>query len=116
MMDIYRVVIPVDKSEASKIAVEQGSHIAKLLGVDVAIISIDDSQQFIASAALENKLKKEHDSSLEEFKKTVESKAVNATTEIIVGLFQLKKLLSMQMMTILLLWHLTLRKEWINLF
>ena len=86
MMKINRVVIPVDKSDASKMAVEQGSHIAKLLGVDVAIISIDDSQQFIASAALENKLKKEHDSSLEKFKKTVESKAVNATTEIIVWL------------------------------
>jgi len=86
MTEISRVVIPVDKSEASKIAVEQGLHIAKLLGVDVAIISIDDSQQFIASAALENKLKKEHELSLEEFKKTVESKEVNATTEIIVGL------------------------------
>ncbi len=86
MTEISRVVIPVDKSEASKIAVEQGSHIAKLLGVDVAIISIDDSQQFIASAALENKLKKEHELSLEEFKKTVESREVNATTEIIVGL------------------------------
>ncbi|MCK5112641.1 MAG: universal stress protein [Thermoplasmatales archaeon] len=86
MTEISRVVIPVDKSEASKIAVEQGSHIAKLLGVDVAIISIDDSQQFIASATLENKLKKEHELSLEEFKKTVESKEVNATTEIIVGL------------------------------
>lgn len=86
MTEISRVVIPVDKSEASKIAVEQGSHIAKLLGVDVAIISIDDSQQFIASAALENKLKKEHELSLEEFKKIVESREVNATTEIIVGL------------------------------
>lgn len=86
MNEINRIVIPVDKSEASKIAVEQGSHIAKLLGVDVAIISIDDSQQFIASASLENKLKKEHELSLEEFKKTVESKEVNATTEIIVGL------------------------------
>ncbi|MCK4332772.1 MAG: universal stress protein [Thermoplasmatales archaeon] len=86
MNEINRIVIPVDKSEASKIAVEQGSHIAKLLGVDVAIISIDDSQQFIASATLENKLKKEHELSLEEFKKTVESKEVNATTEIIVGL------------------------------
>ncbi len=86
MTEISRVVIPVDKSEASKIAVEQGSHIAKLLGVDVAIISIDDSQQFIASASLENKLKKEHELSLEEFKKTVESREVNATTEIIVGL------------------------------
>ena len=86
MTEISRVVIPVDKSEASKIAVEQGAHIAKLLGVDVAIISIDDSQQFMASAALENKLKKEHELSLEEFKKTVESREVNATTEIIVGL------------------------------
>ena len=86
MTEISRVVIPVDKSEASKIAVEQGSHIAKLLGVDVAIISIDDSQQFMASAALENKLKKEHKLSLEEFKKIVESREVNATTEIIVGL------------------------------
>ena len=86
MTEISRVVIPVDKSEASKIAVEQGSHIAKLLGVDVAIISIDDSQQFIASASLEDKLKKEHELSLEEFKKTVESREVNATTEIIVGL------------------------------
>lgn len=86
MTEISRVVIPVDKSEASKIAVEQGSHIAKLLGVDVAIISIDDSQQFMASAALENKLKQEHKLSLEEFKKIVESREVNATTEIIVGL------------------------------
>jgi len=86
MTEISRVVIPVDKSEASKIAVEQGSHIAKLLGVDVAIISIDDSQQFIASASLEDKLKKEHELSLEEFKKIVESREVNATTEIIVGL------------------------------
>ena len=86
MKEINRVVIPVDKSEASKIAVEQGSNFAKLLGVDVAIISIDDSQQFIASAALENKLKKEHEVVLNEFKKTVESKELNATTEIIVGL------------------------------
>ena len=71
MTEISRVVIPVDNSEASKIAVEQGSHIAKLLGVDVAIISIDDSQQFIASASLENKIKKEHELSLEKLKKTV---------------------------------------------
>ncbi|UCD12914.1 MAG: universal stress protein [Thermoplasmatales archaeon] len=86
MREINRVVIPVDKSDASKIAVEEGSHIAKLLGVDVSIIFIDDSQQFIASAALEDKLRKEHISSLEEFKKTVESRALEATTEVIVGL------------------------------
>ena len=86
MREINRVVIPVDKSDASKIAVEEGSHIAKLLGVDVSIIFIDDSHQFIASAVLEDKLRKEHISSLEEFKKAVESRAVEATTEVIVGL------------------------------
>jgi nucleotide-binding universal stress UspA family protein len=85
MKEINRVVIPVDKSEASKIAVDQGSNLAKLLGVDVAIISIDDSQQFIASVALENKLKKEHEVVLTDFKKIVESKELHATTEIIVG-------------------------------
>ncbi len=85
MKQFNRVVIPIDKSDASKIAVEQGSVIAKLLGVDVSLIFIDDSHQFIASAALEEKLRKEHMSSLDEFKKTVESKEVDVKTEVIVG-------------------------------
>lgn len=85
MNGIRRIVIPVDKSEASKIAVEQGSSIAKLLGVKVAIIFIDDSHQFIASAALEDKLRKDHMASIDELKKTVESKEVEAFTDVIVG-------------------------------
>jgi len=85
MKQINRVIIPIDKSDASKIAVEQGTFIAKLLGVNVSLIFIDDSHQFIASAALEDKLRKEHMASLDEFKKTVESKEVAATTEVIVG-------------------------------
>jgi len=85
MKETNRIVIPVDKTEISRMAVEKGLDMAKLLGVDVAIISIDDSGQFIASAALGNKLRKEHEAVLEELKKTAETKQVNAKTEIIVG-------------------------------
>jgi nucleotide-binding universal stress UspA family protein len=85
MKDISRIVIPVDRSEASRIAVEQGSHIAKLLGVDVAIISVDDSRQFIASAVLENRLRKEHESILDGYKRIIEQKDINTQAEIIVG-------------------------------
>ena len=85
MQGINRVVIPVDKSEESRIAVVQGSTLALLLGIDVAIISIDDSIQYIASAALEKKLRSEHEVVLEQFRKTVEEKNVNVVTEIIVG-------------------------------
>ena len=85
MKETNRIVIPVDKTEISRMAVEKGLDMAKLLGVDVAIISIDDSRQFIASAALGNKLRKEHEAVLEELKKTAETKQVNAKTEIIVG-------------------------------
>ncbi len=85
MNEISRIVIPVDRSEASRIAVEQGAHIAKLLGVDVALISVDDSHQFIASAALENRLRKEHESILDGYKRIVEQKEINTQAEIIVG-------------------------------
>jgi len=85
MKETNRIVIPVDKTEISRMAVEKGVDMAKLLGVDVAIISIDDSRQFIASTALGNKLRKEHEAVLEELKKTAETKQVNAKTEIIVG-------------------------------
>ena len=85
LSDIKRVVVPVDKSEASKIAVEKGSQMAKLLGVEVAIVSVDDSHQFIASAALENKIRSEHKALLDGLKKNVEMNQVKANVEIIVG-------------------------------
>jgi nucleotide-binding universal stress UspA family protein len=85
MKKIHRIVIPVDKSDFSQVAVEQGSYLAKLLGAEVAIISIDDSQQFIASTALEEKLKKEHELVLQKLRKKVEANEVPLTTEIIVG-------------------------------
>jgi nucleotide-binding universal stress UspA family protein len=85
MLEINRVVILVDRSEESKIAVEQGSILAKKLGIDITIISIDDSNQFIASTALEKKLRSEHEVALEQYRQIAEGKNVKAITEIIVG-------------------------------
>ncbi|MFO7677550.1 MAG: universal stress protein [Thermoplasmatota archaeon] len=85
MENIKRVVIPVDRTLASKRAVEQGAYIAGLLGVNVSIISVDSSRQFIASAALEDRLRKEHEHVLDEYKKIVNQNNVTTNTEIIVG-------------------------------
>lgn len=85
MEKIERVVIPVDRSLASKIAVEQGAHIAGLLGVEVSIISVDSSRQYMASAALENRLRKEHENVLADYKKLVKQNNITTKTEIIVG-------------------------------
>jgi len=85
MNNINRIVIPVDRTEASRIAVEQGSQMAKLLGVDVSIISVDDSRQFIASASLENRLRTEHENILDGYKRIVEQKEIKTQAEIIVG-------------------------------
>ncbi len=85
MQRINRVVIPVDRSDISRIAVEHGSHLAELLGAEVSIISIDDTHQFIASPLLEQKIRGQHESLLEEYKKMVETKISKVHTEIIVG-------------------------------
>jgi len=85
MKEIKRVVIPIYRSEASAMAVEQGSHIAKLLSLDVSLISVDDSRKFITSVALENKLRKEHETILDRYKKVLEMKNLNVQSEIIVG-------------------------------
>ena len=83
--DIKRVVIPVDKSEVSKIAVKKGAFFAKLLGVDVKVISVNDTHQFIASVVLEEKLKKEAEAFLESFKKIGDEFGVTLETELITG-------------------------------
>jgi nucleotide-binding universal stress UspA family protein len=85
MQGISRVVIPVDRSDISKIAVEHGCFIAELLGVEVSIISVDDSHQFMASPLLEKKIRGQHEEILNEYKKTVEAKVPKVQTEIIVG-------------------------------
>ena len=85
IQEIKRIVIPVDTSDAAKIATEQGLYFAKLLDVDVSIISVNDANQFMVSPLLENKIKKEHETVLEEVKQLAKKKGVNAKTELKVG-------------------------------
>lgn len=85
MKDIKRIIIPVDNSEDSKKAVEQGAFLAKLLGIDAKIITINDTHQFISSVVLEEKLKKEVNAFLENYKKIAEEFGVKIETQLIVG-------------------------------
>ena len=85
MDEIKRIVIPVDNTEDSKKAVERGAHLAKLLGVEAKIITVNDTHQFMSSVILEEKLKKEATAFLEDFKKIAEQFGVKIETELIVG-------------------------------
>lgn len=86
MKDIKRIVIPVDNTEASKSAAERGTFLAKLLGINVKIITVNDTHQFIASVILEEKLKKEAEAFLESFKKIGEEMGVKIETELVTGI------------------------------
>jgi nucleotide-binding universal stress UspA family protein len=85
MKDIKRIIIPVDNTEDSKKAVERGAFLAKLLGVNAKIITVNDTHQFISSVILEEKLKKETDAFLESFKKIAEEFGVKIETQLITG-------------------------------
>ena len=85
MKDIKRVVIPVDNTEVSKGVARRGAFLAKLLGVNAKVITVNDTHQFIASVVLEDKLKKEAESFLESFKKIGEEMGVKIETELITG-------------------------------
>ena len=85
MDDIKRIIIPVDRTDASKDAVKKGAFLAKLLGINAKIISVNDTHQFISSVVLEGKLKKEAEAVLDEFKKIGAEMGVTFETEIISG-------------------------------
>jgi len=85
MSDIKRIIIPVDNTEDSKEAVEKGAYLAKILGVDAKIITINDTHQFISSVILEEKLKKESQVFLDGFKKIAEKLGVKIDTQLITG-------------------------------
>lgn len=85
MKNIKRIIIPVDNTEDSKKAVEKGAFLAKLLGVDAKIITVNDTQQFMSSVILEDKLRKETDAFLNNFKKIAETYGVNIETQLIIG-------------------------------
>jgi len=85
MSDIKRIIIPVDNTEDSKKAVEKGAYLAKILGIEAKIITINDTHQFISSVVLEDKLKKESQAFLDSFKKIAETFGVKIETQLITG-------------------------------
>lgn len=85
MQEIKRIVIPVDNSEASKNAVKRGAYLAKLLGVNAKVVSVNDTHQFMASVILEDKLKKEAEAFLDNFKIIGQEVGVDIETVLITG-------------------------------
>jgi nucleotide-binding universal stress UspA family protein len=85
MKAINRVVIPVDTTDVSKVAAEQGAFFAKLLNVEVSIISVNDSRQYMLSKLLEEKIEKEKLTAIEEIKKITEQQGVPTTTKLTAG-------------------------------
>jgi nucleotide-binding universal stress UspA family protein len=86
MKDTFkRIIIPVDNTEASKLAVKKGAFLAKLLGIDAKIITVNDTYQFISSVVLEDKLKKEAEAFLDDFKKIAEEFGVKIETQLVIG-------------------------------
>lgn len=85
MKTINRVVIPVDTTDMSKVAAEQGAFFAKLLNVEVSIISVNDAGQYMLSKLLEEKIEKEKLTAIEEVKKITEEQGVITTTKLASG-------------------------------
>src|SRR4030043_1459758 len=85
MKTINRVVIPVDTADVSKIAAEQGAFFAKLLNVEVSVISVNDSRQYMLSKMLEDKIEQEKLTAIAEVKKITEEQGVPTTTKLAAG-------------------------------
>ena len=80
-----RIIIPVDNTEESKNAVKKGMLLAKLLGIEAKIITVNDTHQFISSVVLEEKMKKDAEAFLEDFKKIAEEFGIKIETQLVIG-------------------------------
>ncbi len=85
MEGIKRIIIPVYNNEESKNLVKQGAYLAKLLGIEAKIITVNDTHQFISSVVIEEKLRKEAAAFLEDFKKIAEAFNIKIDTQLITG-------------------------------
>lgn len=85
MREIKRIIIPVDKTKESENAVKKGAFLAKLLGINVKIITVNDTYHFISSVVIEEKIKKEAEAFLENFKKIGEEIGIKLETQLVVG-------------------------------
>jgi len=84
-VNFARIIIPVDNTEESKNAVKKGILFAKLLGINAKIITVNDTHQFMSSVVLEEKLKKETEAFLDNFKNLGKEFGVELETQLIVG-------------------------------
>lgn len=82
---IRRVVIPVDTSDVSRVAAEQGAFFAKLLNVEVSIISVNDTQQFMLSTILEDQIQKKKQTVLTELEAIAKHHGVASSTVMLEG-------------------------------
>ncbi len=85
MNNFKRIIITVDNTENSKKAVKKGAYLAKIFGIEVKIIAFNDTHQFISSVILEEKLKKESQIFLNNFKKIAENLDIKIETQMISG-------------------------------
>lgn len=83
--NIHRVVIPVDTTDVSRMAAEQGAYFAKMLNVEVTIISVNDAQNYMLSAPLEEQLKEKNQALVEEIKLIMQEYGVAVTTKMCAG-------------------------------
>ena len=85
MDQISRVVIPVDTSDVSRVAAEQGAYFAKLLDVEVSIVSVNDTQQFMLSTMLEQQIQRKKQTVLEEVSTIAKQHGVESKTVMLEG-------------------------------
>ena len=83
--NIHRVVIPVDSTDVSRVAAEQGAYFAKLLNVEVTIISVNDAENYMLSALLEEQLLIKNQELVEEIKLIAQDYGVAVNTKMCVG-------------------------------
>jgi len=85
MDDIKRIVIPVDRTEDAKDAVEKGAFLADAFKVEATMITVNDTHQFMSSVVIEDRLKKEAMAFLDEFKEIAKKYNVDIKSELITG-------------------------------
>jgi nucleotide-binding universal stress UspA family protein len=80
-----RIIISVDNTEESKKVVKKGLLLAKLLEIKAKIITVNDTHQFISSVVIEEKMKRDAEAFLEEFKKIAEEFGIKIETQLVIG-------------------------------
>ena len=85
MPKITRVVVPIDEIETANFSTQQAVIFAKEHKVDISIIAIDESPQYLVSAYYQKKIQEEKKRLLTQLKNFCRANGVHATTSFIPG-------------------------------